>query len=355
VKRRVPVLPLGAILFLSLLLAVLLSVAEGRTGALSLETCSRGLLSLLGLDRPLPGTLQAIIELRFYRALTAAGVGAALGLSGALLQGVFRNSLAAPSIIGVSSGASLGAAAAILILGGHGPAGLLQQAGLLPPVLVALSSFVCAILATLLVILLATSGGRISVPALLLTGIAVNASLVGLLAALQAVALKDYETARAILAWSFGSLDDMSGSQVSLIWGAVGLALLMIPLVARELDLFAAGEEDARSLGVHTGQVKALAIGGATLVAATAVSVAGQIAFIGLVVPHMVRLMVGHSHRRLLPFCVLFGALFLVGAELLQLVFLGRSALQPGVLMSMIGGPFFVVLLVKQRKALWSW
>ncbi|MEE9391697.1 MAG: iron ABC transporter permease [Planctomycetota bacterium] len=331
------------------------SVSFGRTGNIDLATVFRGIGAVLGFSDPLSSVDQARVQLRLIEAIATAGVGAALALSGSLLQGVFRNGLAAPSIIGVSSGASLGAAVAVVILGGYLPYFASLTATNDAPFFVAGASFLGALAATSLIALIATRHGRLSVPTLLLAGIAVNACCGGCLAAIQAVSLKDYEIARAIFAWTFGSLEDKSFGQAVLVWWAVLAAAACIPFVADELDLFVGGEEDAASLGVRPNLVKVIAVTAATLAAATAVAVAGQIAFVGLVVPHVLRLMIGPSHRVLLPFSIVGGALFLLGAQLLQVSLLGDSALRPGVLMSLIGGPFFIILLLTRTKDLRAW
>jgi iron complex transport system permease protein len=155
--------------------------------------------------------------------------------------------------------------------------------------------------------------------------------------------------------WTFGTLDDRTPVHVWIGLVGVGLAAAVIPFVALELDLFAGGEEDAETLGVDPGRIKLLALVAAALAAAVAVAVAGQIAFVGLVVPHLVRLTVGSSHRRLLPLCLVGGPVFLLGADVVQRWLLGGKALQPGVLMSLVGGPFFLFLLVRNKRALRAW
>ncbi|HTE06393.1 MAG TPA: iron ABC transporter permease, partial [Planctomycetota bacterium] len=206
-----------------------------------------------------------------------------------------------------------------------------------------------------LVTLLAGAGGRISAPTLLLTGIALNSVIAGVLALLSALALHDWEVSRAILSWSFGTLEDRSVEHVKII--AVGLvaALTVVPFVAWELDLLQTGEDDARSLGVHTARVRVLCIAGSSLAAAAAVAVAGQIAFVGLVVPHLVRLVSGRGHRSLLLLSPLAGAVFLLLVEWGQRALLGERTLPPGVMMSLVGGPFFLGMLLWQRRELDTW
>lgn len=359
---KIPAAVLFGALPPALVLLVLGSVRYGSSGAgpESLTAMLAGLLAAFGLDAlapgpPLDSTTQAIVELRLWRALTAAGVGGALGVSGALLQGLLRNGLASPTILGVNAGASLGASIGIILMGGYGPRLLLGLTEQNPSVLPAVFAFLGALGVSFLVLTLASHGSRVSVPTLLLVGIAMNTCLGGLLSAIQSLTLEDYELSRAIISWNFGNLDDKSATHVLIL--AVGLLAtsLTLPFLALELDLFRGGEEDAEAVGVHAQRVKILAVGAAALSAAVATAVAGQVAFVGLIVPHVVRLLVGSSHRSLLPLSILGGAVFLLGAEFAQLVLLGERAMRPGVLMSLLGGLFFLALLLRNRKELQSW
>lgn len=333
---------------------LLLSMCVGRQWH-GPDVVLRGILALLGVASPLAEPLQTIVELRVWRGLTTGGVGAGLALSGALLQGVFRNSLAAPSLLGVTGGASLGATLAILIVGGYAPNLVLTEGAGTASLLIPLFGFVGALAAPVLIVLLAGREGRMSTPTLLLFGIAVNMCIAGAFAAIQSVMLRDWEVSRAIMAWTFGTLDDRSAVHAATVWGGLVLAAVAIPFVALELDLFKGGEADAHALGVHVGRTKALSLAAAALAAAVAVAVAGQIAFVGLVVPHIVRLLLGSGHRVLLPLSMIVGALFLLGTDLLQRAVLGEGVLQPGVMMSLLGGPFFVYLLAAHRREAASW
>ena len=352
-KRLAPG-PLGIALTVALALCIVGSVAVGSTPQPP-GVCLRGCLAVLGLSEPLDGGLQTIVELRLWRALTAAGVGACLALSGGLIQGLFRNGLASPSLLGVTGGASLGAALAILLVGGYAPR-LVLEAGAGPAtLLIPLFGFIGALLTVSLVAMLASSRGRVSITTLLLIGIAVNMCIAGVFAAIQSLSLENWEVSRAIMAWTFGTLDDRSALHAASVWGGLAVGAAVIPFVALELDLFRGGEEDASALGVNTGRVKLLCLVAAALTASSAVAVAGQIAFVGLVVPHLLRILAGSAHRALLPLCVVGGALFLLGTDLLQRLVFGDGALQPGVAMSLIGGPFFVWLLVRQRREVGAW
>ena len=339
-----------------LVLCVGLSLCAGAYDNLPPGDVLTGALSVVGLGDGLADPFaQGIVRLRTLRVLLAIGVGAALALSGALLQGVFRNDLASPGIIGISSGASLGAALAILMLGGYGPRFVLEDAAGFGPIMVTACSFLGAMAIAWLVTSIATSNGRTSVPTLLLSGIAINAVVGGTLSAIQHFALRDEHLAQALFGWLFGRLEDREPFQVGMVWIGLLVSGLVIPLVARELDLFAGGEEDARGVGVDTQRTKRVALVAASFAAAVAVSVAGQIAFIGLVVPHVMRRLAGPRHRTLLPLCLIGGPVLLLGADLIQRPFLGDDVLPPGVAMSLIGGVFFLGLLFRHRGRMDAW
>lgn len=358
VRRTAPLAPrlLGLGLAAALPLAVVLALRFGSTSAIG-DTGSavRGALAALGLGPPLPSPAeQGIVALRLWRALTAAGVGAALALSGALVQGLFRNPLASPSVLGIGGGASLGATVAVILVGGYGPNLVLDRAGA-GLVWIPLFAFAGALAVAALVQALASRAGAVSIPALLLIGIAVNTFVGGVFQWLQSLFLGDWEVSRSILAWTFGTLDGRAGWHVAVAWSGLALAACVVPFVAWELDLMQAGVEDAEALGVDTVRVRWLALAAASLSAAAAVAVAGQIGFVGLVVPHLVRHLSGRSHRTLLLLSALFGAVFLLALDLAQTAFWSSAALAPGVLMSLIGGPFFVWLLWTRRREIATW
>ncbi|MDA1264415.1 MAG: iron ABC transporter permease [Planctomycetota bacterium] len=344
---------------LALALIVLsgLSLLRGELSEFTTAEMLQGLGATLGMADPLPNLRQGIFSLLVRQTLVAAGAGAALAYSGALLQGVFRNGLASPSILGITAGASVGATVVILLIGGHGGnADWLEAAAKHSPILVTAGSFVGAMTIALMVALIGGGAGRVSVPTLLLVGIAVNACLNGVLTAITAWLVEnDWMISQAVFHWSFGSLDSKSWSQVALVWGAVALAASAYPLIGRELDLFAGGEEDAEGLGVHTRRVKLIVLAAASLAAASAVAVVGQIAFIGLIVPHVMRSLTGSSHRSLLPLVLLAGAVFLLGSDVFQRWVFGREKFRPGVVMSLLGGPFFLGLLIARRREVRTW
>ena len=191
------------------------AVGVGTTGLLTWSEAAQGALATIGIAEPLP-RLQTIAELRLLRILVGLGVGAALALSGGLLQGVFRNDLASPSIVGISAGAGLGASIVILLIGGRGPRFLFEASAGNGPMLVALAAFAGGVGVAWMITRLSTVEGRISVPTLLLVGVAVNAVAASLIAALQWLSLESYEASQALFAWLFGRLDDRTALQAAI-------------------------------------------------------------------------------------------------------------------------------------------
>jgi iron complex transport system permease protein len=367
---------LGAVLLALLPLLILLATAYSETGRHSILSAARVILAELGIGTQ--PTDHDLLKLRLLRALCAAGVGGTLALAGAMTQGLFRNPLAEPGLLGVGSGAMLGAVVGIAILGGHGPdvwtTGMAASSAwnrIITLGLVPMLAFVGALAATLTIYRLATRHGRISVPGLLLTGLAVNALLGSLMAALQVLMLEDWQASRAIVSWGFGTFDDRSLFHIVVVWLGAFVALIGIPFVALELDLLAGGEEDAAALGANPARTKNVVFACVALATAAAVAVSGQIAFVGLLVPHVTRMIVGPHHRRLLPLAFLAGATLLLlvvvfqhglcpvvaqwAAESPKLAraFRRVTAMQPGALTSLLGAPCFLYLLLTQgRKTL---
>ncbi len=281
-----------------------------------------------------------IMQIRLPRVLLAALVGAVLGCSGAAMQGLFRNPLADPSLIGVSAGASLGASLTIVAAG----AGLQGISGL---TLVSLGAFAGGLAAVLLVYRLASRGEGTSVATMLLAGIAITAlaGAAGNLLAFHA----DNAMLRRISLWHMGGLEGADLARTLLALGVAAIVLGSLPLYARHLNALLLGESEARYLGIDVAHTqRALVIIVAVGVGA-AVALAGTIAFVGLVVPHIVRLLAGPDHRVLLPASALAGALLLVVADTLARVVLAPAELPVGIVTALVGVPFFLSLL-RQRS-----
>ncbi|MGY2082737.1 FecCD family ABC transporter permease [Blastococcus sp. SYSU DS0539] len=294
-------------------------------------------LGPLGVDVPgaLEGTAAAVLlELRLPRVVIAVLVGAGLAISGAAYQGVFRNPLADPYLLGAAAGAGLGATLVIAYAPGQhvGPVGVVPLAAFAG----ALVGVGCA-----LALGSAAGGGSQSAP-LLLAGIAVAAFLA---AAQTLVQQQNTDNLREIYGWLLGQLGGAQWSDVGLVLPYLGLAVLVLLLCGRPLDVLAVGDDEARSLGVHPGRLRLLVVLAASLATASAVAVSGLIGFVGLVVPHIVRRLVGGANARVLPVSLLVGGAFLVLADLLARVVLAPAELPLGVVTAFVGAPFFAGLL----------
>lgn len=283
---------------------------------------------------PLPELHDSIVwELRLPRVLTAAAVGAGLAISGVVMQAITRNPLADPYLLGLSSGASLGAVA-VLLLG----------SALLLPV----AAFIGAMVALALTLLLAGSFGRITPGRTVLAGIAVSA-LAGAITSLVIFWTVTGDSYREILGWLLGSLAGARWPAVGIAFAAILIAGIPIMLSGRVLDAFAFGDTSAATLGINVQAVRWTTLTGAALLTGAMVSVSGSIGFVGLILPHAVRLMVGPRHRMLLPLSALVGASFLIWADTLARSLFDPKELPVGIVTAIIGAPVFALLLARRR------
>lgn len=298
-----------------------------------------GLVSGAPLD---PVGSSLLWEVRFPRVVLGVLVGGSLGAAGAAMQGMVRNPLAEPGVVGVSSGAALGGVAVIVF--GISPFGAFT----LP-----LAALAAGLATVALVAASARRDGRMEVVTLVLTGIAVNA-FVGAVIGLLMFLSSDAEL-RGITFWTLGSLAQATWTKVGLVvpFAVAGLAAALA--VSRQLDLLALGEAAARHLGVDVRRLQRTILFSVAALTAAAVAVSGQILFIGLVVPHLVRLAVGPGHRILLPASTLLGAVFLVVADLVARTIAAPAELPLGVLTALIGAPWFLVLLRRTRAGQGGW
>ncbi|WP_255467051.1 MULTISPECIES: FecCD family ABC transporter permease [Aeromicrobium] len=285
---------------------------------------------------------QTLLQIRFPRVAMSILVGATLAVAGAVMQAIFGNPLAEPGVVGVSAGAALGAAIAIAFgltaFGGWG---------------VAIMAFIGGFAATVLVYATARVGGRTEVVTLLLTGIAVNAFAGAGLALVMFAA--DTGSREQIVFWQLGSMNGSRWSEV-LIVGLVGLPTCLVGcLLARRYDLLSLGERTAAHLGLRVERLRVGSILLVALLTGVAVAFAGIISFVGLVVPHLVRMLLGPSHRTLLVASMLGGAALLVWADLLARTLVTGSDLPIGLLTSLIGGPFFFYLVRTTRAKAGGW
>jgi len=333
---------------LCLLLGLLaLAAAAGGLASGPLAIGGGDILGALGLGTaPDPTVSATILQLRLPRVLLGLIVGAALAVSGAAMQGIFRNPLADPGLVGVSSGAALAAVAAIVL----GAALGLGAAGrwLLP-----LASFGGAAVTTLLVSRLSRVDGATQPAQMLLVGLAVNAvsgAGIGLLANIASG-----PALRALTFWMYGSLGRAGWPEIALTAPVVLLALLLIPLRGRELNALLLGEAEAAHMGVDVERLKRWLVLLVLLAVGGAVALTGIIAFIGLIVPQLIRLWAGPDHRLLLPASALLGGALLTVADTAARTVAAPVELPIGVLTALIGGPFFIALLLRLRGRGETW
>ena len=338
-------------LSLTLTLAALLLggvVASAVLGQLPVSPAEVGgsLLRAIGIPNGWAPT-DSIVEstlwvVRFPRIAMALVVGAALAVAGAVMQAIFGNPLAEPGVVGVSSGAALGAAIAIVV----GVAALGDGA-------IALFAFVGGLLATLLVYFVSRANGRTEVVTLLLTGIAVNAFAGAGLAFLLFVA--DSGSREQIIFWQLGSLNGSRWSEVFIVALVTAIGLVAAVVLARPFDLLSLGERNARHLGVNVERLRIVSIVMVALLTGVAVAFVGIIAFVGLVVPHTMRMVIGPAHRQLIIASAFGGGVLLVLSDLLARSVVAGGDLPIGLLTSLVGGPFFFYLLFRQRKRSGGW
>ena len=334
-----------ATLIVALCGVIIVSAGKGAV-ALSPEQVLAALVRPLGLDAfgEISRQQQLVVwAIRLPRIVFAGLVGAALATAGAGLQGIFRNPLADPSLIGISGGASF-AAALVFVLGGN--AALASQASLETLMLPA-AAFAGALLATYLVLRLSRVGTRTLVTTMLLCGIAINA-LAGVGTGALTFAATDREL-RSLTFWSLGSLGGATWAVVAVTAPLLLAAILILPRFARTLNLFLLGEAEARHLGVRVDRVKRAIVVIAALGVGAAVAFSGVIGFVGLVVPHLLRLVLGPDNRYVMRFSPLLGATLLIGADLVARTVVAPAELPIGIVTAAIGAPFFLWLVVRQR------
>lgn len=275
------------------------------------------------------------LNLRLPRVLMSVMVGAILSVCGAAYQSVFRNPLTDPYVLGVSSGASLGAAVAILL----GLEAFMWGVGGM--------ALVTALLTVLLIYRIASIGNRMHTTTLLLTGVCLTLLISALISFLMVM---NQEKMDAIIFWTMGSFGSSSWSDVLMLAPVTVLGIAVVLWHGRDLNLLLAGSEAARSMGVEVERVKRVLLLATTLMVAFAVSTCGVIGFVGLIVPHAVRLVAGPDNRKVVPYSMLCGALFVLVCDTLARYMLRPSELPVGSLTSLVGAPMFIYLLYKNKK-----
>lgn len=332
---------------LSLLVATLLiaSVGVGPMALSMADSLQVVVARLAGTELSVPAHVVTIVEsIRIPRALLGMLVGAALAVSGAAIQGVFRNPLADPTLIGVSGGAAFAAVGSI-VLGGTLLKPLHDLLGVYTLPVVA---FAGGLISTLIVARIATSRFGTSVTTMLLAGIAINIVTQAGIGVFSYMA--DDAMLRELTFWQMGSLGGATWDNLLAVATMIICALVLILRYGKALNAFLLGESEARHLGVNVDRVKLQIIVLSALAVGAAVSVSGIIGFVGLVVPHIVRMSLGPDHRHLLPASALLGALFLLVADMLSRTLIAPAELPIGLITAIIGGPFFIGLILMQAQ-----
>lgn len=332
-------------LVIALVLTVLLGVMSGPAEV----TVSEALAALFASDGSSGAESVIVRDIRLPRVLTGLLVGAGLTIAGAMLQGLFRNPLADPALIGVSSGAAMGGVTAIVLV----PVLWSHFAPATPEILSLLSVPMCAMLGavglTFLIYKVSLVGGKTHVASMLLTGIAVNA-IAGAFVGLMITVFASDAQLRSVTFWMLGSLAGATWQSTLIV------ALIIVPGVllslrhARALNAFLLGEVEAFHLGVPVQRVKRAVIILSALMVGVTVAFCGVIGFVALVVPHIIRISFGPDHKLLLPAGALFGGIVLVVADILARILIAPAELQIGILTALVGGPFFLGLLIAGRK-----
>jgi iron complex transport system permease protein len=275
---------------------------------------------------------------RLPRFLVALLVGFSLGGAGTIMQGIFKNPMASPGVMGIDSGAALGAVLAIYL-------------GLASGSLVALplAAIIFSILTLVMVFAIATSRGRTSIATLLLAGIALNLVLGALTSFIITLSTREFDVGRVIVNWLMGDLNNRSWEHVTIVFPTAGIALLGTLFFARDLNVLMLGEETAANLGVNIKRARNWLLLFSSIETGGAIAVSGVIGFVGLVAPHIMRSIVGPDNRKLIFFSGLLAAVFIIYADLFVRLIVAVD-LKVGIITSMLGGPFFIYLIIKHRK-----
>ncbi len=341
-----PVLRRGFIACFVATLLVVVSLLSLRIGAVPIGWADT--INALLHPAAYPREAAIIWNIRLPRMILGALVGAALGMSGALMQGLFRNPLADPGLVGVSAGASL-AAAATIVISDRIP-WLMVAAGFVP--ILPLGAFCGGLSATALLYVIATRRGSTSIPVLMLAGVAL-AALAGALNGLL-VYMSDDRQLRDITFWLLGSRGGATWSKVVSSLPFVLPAILLAPLLAGGLNALALGEAEAFYLGLPVQRIKRATILLVAVAVGASVAAAGTIGFVGIVVPHALRLVLGADHRWILPMSGTLGALLLICADCLARTVVAPGELPIGILTAALGAPWFLFLLLRRDGTVWS-
>lgn len=338
-----------AIVLLAVLLAAvaLFSLTAGASDASAVDALRDWFSGPDAADSVLSARDRIIIyDIRLPRVVLGALIGAALAVSGAVMQGLFRNPLADPGIVGVSAGAGLGAVS-VIVLGGTA---LAPFTTLLGSMALPLAAFIGGLVTTLILYQVATRQGRTSVATMLLAGIALSALAMALTGVL--IYMADDRQLRDLTFWQLGSLAGATWTKIGTAGPVMLVALVAMPFFARGLNALSLGEATANHLGIQVQKLKYVAIAGVSAAVGASVAVSGGIGFVGIVVPHLLRLTIGPDNRYLLPASALLGATLLILADTVSRTIVAPAELPIGIITATVGGPFFLWILLRKRGVL---
>ncbi|MGN7476261.1 FecCD family ABC transporter permease [Solibacillus silvestris] len=326
------------LLFILLLFAIVIATMLGGVTIPLKETVTILLSSLPLIDLDVTSTYEKIIlQIRLPRVLVAGLVGAGLAVAGVVMQSIFRNPMADPGIIGVSSGGALGGVVAIYF-------GFTAIGSFMIPVF----GFIGAFITLSIVYVISTSNGRTSVLTLLLTGVAISSFLSACTSLI--LTYSNLAQVQQILYWLMGDLNGRDWDHLQLMIIPVLISCVIFYIYRNELDILLLGEEEAKNLGINVQFTRNLLLIVASILTGVCVSLTGAIGFVGLIVPHMIRLLIGPSHKYLIPASILGGAIFLILADLIARLLIRPAEIQIGIITAFFGAPFFIYLIILNKR-----
>lgn len=335
-KQKIGIIP-------AMLIALLVVLVAGTAiGAVYVPFFDTFRIILKNIGFPIKSTFAEgqepiIFLVRFPRVLVAALAGTALAASGAVMQGMFRNPMADPGLLGISSGAGLGAVLAIKL-------GLTAVSIYLMPTF----AFVGAFIAILAIYMLSYRKGKVPVLTLILSGLAIS-TFIGAITNTVLTLSYDYQV-KEFLFWSTGGLEGRRWEHVQLVALPIVISVALMFLFSRDLNVLLMGEEEAKSVGLNAGKTRTVLLILISVATASAVCVSGAISFVGLIVPHIMRLIVGPNHKILLPASAIGGAIFLVACDLISRVVAIPYEIGVGIITALVGAPYFLYLLLRNKK-----
>lgn len=336
-----------ALVFLTLLLlvAMALSVTTGASGASAFTLMGKALGLVDGDSPELLRDYAVVVNIRLPRMLLGVLIGAALAVSGLLMQGLFRNPLADPGLVGVSSGASLGAVS-VIVLGAtfYAPLSSILGTFTLP-----VAAFLGGLITTSILYRVATRSGQTAIATMLLAGIALGA-LAGAITGVLTYVATDSQL-RDLTFWGMGSLAGATWTKIATAGSIIIVALATALFLGKGLNLLTLGEATASHLGLNVQRFKRITIVAVAAATGASVAVSGGIGFVGIVVPHLLRLVIGPDHKYLLPASALLGASFLLMADAISRTIVAPAELPIGIITAAVGGPFFLWILLRRRAA----